>query len=467
MLNLINLGAGGHGNGVFHGADFRFPVTNEYRLALAHGFNGFRVAHKWHRLQMPAGQAGPTNNVDEYKKSIGAGRTMSPDAMFVIEDHSYGAAIPLRHVSGSFTNWNDRAKFDYDTTPVHTVETAKALAQFYGRVFPEYKDVPQVAFECGNEMVKIQGVAPSMAVQNAFFDEMRAQGFVKNTLIGTTSGWGGITQLKAEAAALKGLRCNVVSVHRYFDPGNEGNESKLWNLTDADATRADLGAIVNSKLTEERENLLAARAAGLQLLVGEYGVPNTALGLAVLEHMLRFFKEFSDVIWGLAPWIAAEWSSDDAFAKIIGTGPSPGMVKHLEVWTKVMGGVTPPPPVVPPTGTAPTQAEFDKLKAQIVELQRQLTASAARATGAEEALTRANEALAAERQARTTVESAMATATARIAELEARPPVAEPVGELHKSLLLALAEVAVTYLKGKTTRAQLLAMMLKVRDGLL
>jgi len=349
MLNLINLGAGGHGNGVFHGADFRFPITAEYELAIANGFDGWRVAHMWYCLQPAAPTV--TNNLAEYKKSLAEGRRLKPDCWIVIEDHRYGARTPARQLSGSLTDWNNRAKFDHPN--IHTVDSARALARFYGAALPEYKDDPRTAFECGNEMVGIQGLQASIDIQNAFFDEMREQGFVKNILIGTTSGWGGITNFEGEANTLRQLRCNVVSGHRYFDPGNEGNDPRLWDLTDANATDADLGAKVSSRLAPERRSLVAARNAGLQVFWGEYGLPNTALGLAVVPHMLAFFKEFADTLWGAAPWIATEWSADDHFAKIrkdssgklVATGGMLALAKH---WPVVMEGkapAAPPPPV--------------------------------------------------------------------------------------------------------------------------
>lgn len=366
--NLINLGAGGGGNGVFHGADFRFPIEAEYKLALAHGFTGFRIAHKWYRLQMEAGKTGPTNNVEAYRSSIALARLLAPGAMIVIEDHSYGVAIPAVHTTGTFTDWNNRAKFDHPN--LHTVETARALARFYGEKFPELKNVPTIAFECGNEMNKLS-VPLVFEVQDAFFDEMRTQGFVTNPLIGSTSGWGGITQVKDEMAQLKNLRCNIISTHRYFDPGREGNEPAIDGFTEADIGSTGLAAKVRTFLSPERTNLEAARANGLKIFLGEYGLPNTPLGVALVPHFLNFFKEFEDVLWGVAPWIGAEWSANDSFAKMFkdrATGimtPTAGMGALAKHWPEIMGTppvpVTQPPVVVtpPPVVTSPTPEPTD------------------------------------------------------------------------------------------------------------
>jgi len=369
MLHLINLGAGGHGdsNGANLGQDFNFPTTSEIALVAGLGFQGARIAHKRHRFELTPGGPIQTATVDAYKKSIAAIHAANPEAVIVIDDHTYGKTTP------AVRNGGTDSRPTYALTKTHTVESARDLARLYGRIFPEYKNDTRIAFEVGNEMVNV--AAPlTWDVQNAFFDEIWNQGFRTNTLIGTTASWGGITRITEDAPGLALLKTRgnplVISVHRYFDPGNEGNDPRLWNLTDADATAADLGAKVKANLAEERKQLEKARALGLKLFFGEFGLPNTAIGVAVVPHFVAFLKEFADVLWGAAPWIATNWSADDSFAKIVRDQPTAGMTAYAKAWKEiVIGGATTPTPTpptpqpdpkptepVPTTSTEPPQA---------------------------------------------------------------------------------------------------------------
>lgn len=278
-LRGVNMPSGSFGPvGGVHMATYGYPIPKydnkfrQYPAFTAMRLQTFRIGFKWERLQptpfgpLDAAELARIVETVTYYESIG-GRV-------VLDVHNYG-----KHNGVLVTD--------------RTLATgAGALADFWKRVAVALKNRPNVIFGLMNEPSGLPYLPWVRHVQSVVL-ALRQAG-VKNVLLVPSANWTNAhSWAKAEMTGFKDpLGKTIFEAHQYFDPPSTGTSAELISVDKAIARLQPFTDWLNKH--------------GHKGYLGEFAVPNSPAGLALLEAVLAHMDKNPAYV-GWAYWASGPW----------------------------------------------------------------------------------------------------------------------------------------------------------------
>ncbi len=266
------------------GKHYFFATPAEIDYFAAKGFTNIRLPLAWERLQpqlngeLNADYLARMRAVVEYAESRGLTVTL--------DIHNYGA-------------YNDKL---IGTPGVPT----SAFADLWGRLASEFIDNDNVVFGLMNEPQQATA-AQWLPIANAAIAAIREAGATQQIAIPGAYWTGGHrwtttdnAKVFGEPGAIVDPAGNyVIEIHQYLDNGSGQND---W--------------VVSETIGVERLTSVTqwARAHGMKLYLGEFGVSDDPTALVALRNMLEFVSANADVWQGAAYWAAGRGWGDYSYA---------------------------------------------------------------------------------------------------------------------------------------------------------
>lgn len=354
-LNLAGMG--------FGGSAF-YPTLAEADYVASRGFNIARVSFKWERMQKVLGDPLDAAHLAKLKEVVL--NNTNKGLMSLLDLHSYGQwkvsypftvnvaqdttvisginttdirpGYTVKAVLGSTIVIPDGAKvLSIDSSSQITIDTPALvaangatvtvysggnmtqtgnaatgapswanLAQFWRAMAAEFKTNPKVCFDLMNEPHTQTAVNMSNASQLCI-DEIRAEGFTGFIHVESGGSYSSAKDFVSSGAGAQAiLRTDplnklIFHLHAYFDSDNSGTH-------DTATVGTGVGRLSNATTF--------ARANGLKLFLGEFGIAHTKQCLIEGAAALDFMKANADVWAGWTGWSAGPAWPESYFFKL-------------------------------------------------------------------------------------------------------------------------------------------------------
>lgn len=284
--------------------DYIYPTSAEVDYYMSKGMNTFRLPFRWERLQLAlfaAFDAAELNRMDTFVDYATA-----KGAYVIIDPHNFQRYYP---------DPADHQKSEQGLIGTEAVPDT-AFADLWGKIADHYKGNSRIIFGLMNEP-NTMATAQLVASENAAIAAIRAAG-AKNLILVSGNQWSG-------AWAWSGTWYNgpnseymldivdpennfAFEVHQYMDDNSSGGSS---NITDNDPMTGV------TRLTDFTGWL---KEHNLKGFLGEFAVANSRIGTEaddvgdeVINNMLGYMEENSDVWLGWAWWAGGPWWGEYQF----------------------------------------------------------------------------------------------------------------------------------------------------------
>lgn len=294
-----NIGAGAMGSaGLTYGINYLYPPREEWELAAEFGMKVARYPVRYRRIKnLDPGIAEPAMDpaVAKYLlPSIDVGLELG--FHIIIEEHGYGAGPRRVLKADGVTTGGEQLNMS------NIVECVAILKE----AFAKYKDNDKIAFSMSNEP-HIFDTATEKAlywqIAQEYIDLFRGKDgdpWTNEIVIGST-GYSALSKFDGSpcdfaSTLFDPLGKLVIDVHQYVDSDTSGThwdecmgtKSSSEELTDERAWKW-----INDHLTP---SVNSARVAGLKLLIGEFGIPDTVAGRVATRVWFEWMHQNADVI---------------------------------------------------------------------------------------------------------------------------------------------------------------------------
>jgi endoglucanase len=276
----INIAGAAFGSKVLpgkHGTHYFYPKAASIDYFASKGMNIIRVPFRWERLQR---RIGADLDEDELRLLDGVVDYATSKNIYVLLDpHNY--ATYFGTVLG---------------TPDLPIER---LATFWGLLADHYKKNPKVFFGLMNEPKEIAADTWLSAV-NASIAEIRRRGADNTVFVPGVSWTSARNWLKSSADVMRQVvdpkENYVYEVHQYFDQDFRGTRPECRDPT---SIRATLTGFTNWAREHHKRGFL-----------GEFAVGPDHNCLDLLDELLKFMEENSDVWVGWTYWAAGPFAKN-------------------------------------------------------------------------------------------------------------------------------------------------------------
>lgn len=266
--------------------DYHYPKKRAMDYFLNAGFNTYRLAFKWERLQRELGAEFNAQEIASIDRTVNY--LTQRGAYVVLDVHNY--ARYKRKLIGT------------ESVPV------SAFTSFWVKLAERYKSNPLVIFGLMNEPYRI-GADTWRDIAAAAITAIRDTG-ARNLILVPGTHWSGAHSWHktkggiSNAEALKTLKdpANnmVIEAHQYFDTDSSG--------THDDCVNEIIGVRRLQGFTRWlREN----NARGF---LGEFGASRDPVCMAALDNTLKYMADNSDVWVGWTYWAAGAWWGNYRFS---------------------------------------------------------------------------------------------------------------------------------------------------------
>ena len=260
-----------------HGTHYFYPKPASIDYFASKGMNIIRVPFRWERMQRTIGA-----NLDEDELRLLDGvvdYATSKNIYVLLDPHNYAAYF------GTIIG-----------TPDIPIES---LATLWGLLAEHYKKNPKVFFGLMNEP---KGIAADtwLSAVNASIAEIRRRG-ADNTIFVPGVSWTSARNWVSSSSKIMDRIVDpndnyVYEVHQYFDQDFRGTHPECRDPT---SIRATLVGFTNWARERHKRGFL-----------GEFGVGTDQNCLNLLEELLKFMEENSDVWIGWTYWAAGPFAKN-------------------------------------------------------------------------------------------------------------------------------------------------------------
>jgi len=276
----INIAGAAFGGKVLpgkHGTHYFYPKPASIDYFASKGMNIIRVPFRWERMQRRIGA-----NLDEDELRLldsVVDYTTSKNIYVLLDPHNYAAYF------GTVLGTRDLP--------------TESLAAFWGLLADHYKKNPKVFFGLMNEP---KGIAADtwLSVVNASIAEIRRRGADNIIFVPGVSWTSARNWLSSSSNVMDRIvdpKANYVyEVHQYFDQDFTGTHAECRDPT---SVRATLAGFTNWARERHKRGFL-----------GEFGVGPDQNCLTLLEELLKFMEENSDVWVGWTYWAAGPFAKN-------------------------------------------------------------------------------------------------------------------------------------------------------------
>ncbi|WP_264582958.1 glycoside hydrolase family 5 protein [Rhodoblastus acidophilus] len=289
------------------GRDFFWPAGEDIDAYAAMGFNAFRVAILWERLQPDL--LGPLDGEAINRLDALAGRAAAAKAILIIDIHNYGK---------------------FNGAPVGSAQVSvEAFAKLWSMLATHFRDNANVAFGLMNEPY-LQGASEWRNIAQQAIRAIRATGARQMILVSGTHYSGAHSWLNGDKDSNGDAMAGLVDPadnflfepHQYFDADSSG--------TTPSCEGPNIGATRLDAMTKW------LRGRGAKALLGEFGAAASPTCLSALKTTLEYMERNQDVWRGWAYWAAAPQFGDYMFNIY---PPEPRSRPQLDV---LRSGIVPP-----------------------------------------------------------------------------------------------------------------------------
>ncbi|WP_339135092.1 MAG: glycoside hydrolase family 5 protein [Candidatus Electrothrix sp. GW3-4] len=286
-----------------YGTDYLYPTSAEVDYYMSKGMNTFRLPFRWERLQQALFAAFDTDELNRMDTFVNY--ATGKGAYVIIDPHNFHRYSPDSNNHQSST----QGLIGSDVPDT-------AFADLWGKLAAHYKGNARVIFGLMNEPNTME-TADLVTSENAAIVAIRAAG-ASNLILVSGNQWSGAwawNETWYNGANAEHM-LNIVDsgnnfafeVHQYMDDDYSGGSS--------DITNNDL-TIGVTRLTNFTDWL---KTHGLKGFLGEFAVANSRIGDAaddvgdeVIDNMLDYMEENSDVWLGWTWWAGGPWWGEYQF----------------------------------------------------------------------------------------------------------------------------------------------------------
>lgn len=261
--------------------DYTYPKAEEFEYFSSKGANTIRLPIRWERVQHELFGPLEDSEMAAIEKALAQAREY--DMCLILDIHNYGT---------------------YRDTPIGAAGVPKAaLADLWIRLAQALNEPNNVALGLMNEPAKL-AIAEWGVIAQETLDALRASGSEHLIMVsgGRWSGvheWfkpiSGVTNAETFAKLEDPLKRAVIEVHQYADSYYSGTGEDCHEPSHFNGMFEAIGNWASNN--------------GLQLFLGEFGVPASSDCLAALDRMLSLASN-PDVWRGWTYWAAGAWWGD-------------------------------------------------------------------------------------------------------------------------------------------------------------
>lgn len=259
---------------------YLFPTEAEIDYYAAKGFSHIRLPFTWETIQPDLNGKLDANYVALIQKTVDYAKSQGLDV--VLDVHNYGS------YKGDMIGSAD--------VPV------SAFADLWGKIASEFADDTNVRFGLMNEP-QLDSAGDWLEAANDAIAAIRNAGANQQVLVPGAYWTGAWSWTSTDNASVIGATGAIVDpagnyaieVHQYLDDTSGQNS---W--------------VVSETIGVERLTAITqwARAAGVQLYLGEFGVADNAKALAALDNMMQYITKNQDVWESAAYWVGGSANTD-------------------------------------------------------------------------------------------------------------------------------------------------------------
>jgi antitoxin component YwqK of YwqJK toxin-antitoxin module len=254
--------------------EYMLPTASQIDYFAAKGFTNIRLPFNWETIQSSLNGSLTEDFVARIHEVVDYAASQGIDV--ILDVHNYG-------------KYNGEL-IGSDAVPV------SAFADLWGKIASEFADDTNVRFGLMNEPQQ-ESAATWLSAANAAIEAIRDAGATQQVLvpgIGWDGAWSWVGGDNAEIIGAPGAIVDpannyALEVHQYLDDTSGQNE---WVVS------PDIGVDRLTAITEW------ARANGVSLYLGEFGVADNPDALAALDKMVAYLQANGDVWQSASYWVA-------------------------------------------------------------------------------------------------------------------------------------------------------------------
>lgn len=333
--------------------DYTWPKEKDIKPWLDKKASIIRYCIAWERVQPELNgplSADATKPLDAAVKLV-----VDTGAMINIDIHNYAERTQ-----------KDGVKLKIGATNTLTIDH---YADFVGKLADRYKGNPLVSIGLMNEPHGLNwqdGSSDAVGLKKMYqagIDAARKAGF-KGWLTYCPADWAKVAQLDKEMGTVLATLNDpenkiIMEVHQYVDNGEQGDDA---SIIDNDPK------IYEKKLAKGTD---WAKKFKRPIFLGEYGIPQTDLGVTVEENLIKYLAD--NEWWGFTQWSAGPWWGSKYFFNLNDVdGKARNTVPPMKLGTDFPSDGPPPPDPKPepPKPVSDLDKRVDKLEDQVAKLEK-------------------------------------------------------------------------------------------------